>query len=44
VQLDSGTASFSISSLGVGTHSIKVVYAGDTDYKTSTSTVLQQVV
>ena len=44
VTLTNGTASFTTSSLAVGTHSIKVVYAGDTNFKTSTSAVLKQVV
>jgi hypothetical protein len=44
VTLSNGTASFTTSSLTVGTHSIKVVYAGDTNFKTSTSAVLEQVV
>jgi hypothetical protein len=44
VALTNGTASFTTSSLAVGTHSIKVVYAGDTNFKTSTSAVLKQVV
>ena len=44
VTLTSGTASFTTSSLAVGTHSIKAVYAGDTNFKTSTSAVLKQVV
>ena len=44
VTLTSGTASFTTSSLAVGTHSIKAVYAGDANFKTSTSAVLKQVV
>ena len=44
VTFTSGTASFTTSSLAVGTHSIKAVYAGDTNFKTSTSAVLKQVV
>ena len=44
VTLTSGTASFTTSSLAVGTHSIKAVYAGDTNFKASTSAVLKQVV
>ena len=44
VTLTNGTASFTTSSLAVGTHSIKAVYAGDTNFKTSTSAVLKQVV
>ena len=44
VALTNGTASFTTSTLAVGTHSIKIVYAGDTNFKTSTSAVLKQVV
>ena len=44
VTLTNGTASFTTSSLAVGTHSIKAVYAGDANFKTSTSAVLKQVV
>ena len=44
VPLTKGTASFATSSLAVGTHSIKAVYAGDTNFKTSTSAVLKHVV
>jgi hypothetical protein len=44
VTLTNGTASFTTSSLAVGSHSIKAVYAGDTNFKTSTSAVLNQVV
>ena len=39
-----GVATFSTSSLSTGTHSIKAVYEGDTNFKTSTSAVLRQVV
>ena len=42
--LGGGTASFTTSALAVGTHSIKVVYSGDGNFKTSTSSVLSQVV
>ena len=42
--LGGGTASFTTSALAVGTHSIKVVYSGDANFKTSTSSVLSQVV
>lgn len=43
--LDStGTATFSTSSLSVGTHSITAVYPGDTNYITSTSSALSHVV
>jgi hypothetical protein len=41
---ETGTASFMISTLSVGSHSINVVYSGDADFKTSTSAVLKQVV
>ena len=44
VTLSGGIASFTTTSLSVGTHSIKVVYGGDGDFKTSTSSVLSQVV
>jgi len=39
-----GTASFTTSSLSVGSHSIKVAYGGDPDFKAGTSAVLKQVV
>ena len=39
-----GTASFTTSSLSVGSHSIKVSYGGGADFKASTSAVLKQVV
>jgi Bacterial Ig-like domain (group 3) len=39
-----GVATFTTSSLSMGTHSIKAVYSGDTNFKTSTSTALTQVV
>ena len=39
-----GTASFTTSSLSVGSHSIKVSYGGDADFKASTSAVLKQSV
>ncbi len=39
-----GTASFTTSSLSVGSHSVKVSYGGDADFKASTSAVLNQVV
>jgi hypothetical protein len=39
-----GAASFTTSSLSVGSHSIKVSYGGDADFKASTSAVLKQVV
>jgi hypothetical protein len=42
--VSAGVATFSTSSLSVGTHSIKAIYGGDTNFKTSTSAVLRQVV
>ncbi|MGC9293361.1 MAG: Ig-like domain repeat protein [Acidobacteriaceae bacterium] len=39
-----GTATFAISTLLVGTHSITTVYSGDGNYKTSTSLVLPVVI
>ena len=42
--LTGGVATFTTSSLPIGTHSIKVVYGGDTNFKSSTSAVLNQVV
>lgn len=44
VSLSSGTASFAISTLPVGTSSITAVYGGDLNYFASTSKVLKQVV
>jgi hypothetical protein len=44
VTLSGGTASFTTSSLAVGSDSIKVVYSGDSNFKTNTSSVLTQVV
>jgi hypothetical protein len=40
----SGKATFTTSSLKVGTHPIKVIYNGSTKYLTSTSVILSQVV
>jgi len=40
----SGVATFSTSSLTAGSHSITVVYGGNTSYNTSTSSVLTQVI
>jgi hypothetical protein len=40
----SGTATFSTSSLATASHSITAVYSGDTNFTTSTSTVLTQTV
>ena len=42
--LSDGTASFSAAGLAVGTNSITAVYAGNTDYATSKSPVLNQKV
>ena len=42
--LTGGVATFTTSSLPIGTHPIKVVYGGDTNFKSSTSAVLNQVV
>jgi hypothetical protein len=42
--LGGGVASFTTASLAVGSHSIKAVYGGDTNFKTSTSAILTQVV
>ncbi len=39
-----GTASFTTSSLSVGTHSLTAVYSGDTNFAGSTSTALAEVV
>jgi hypothetical protein len=44
VTLSGGIAGFTTSSLAVGSDSIKVVYSGDSNFKTSTSSVLTQVV
>jgi uncharacterized repeat protein (TIGR03803 family) len=40
----SGEATFSTSSLAVGSHSIKAIYGATTDFKTSTSKALKQTV
>jgi RHS repeat-associated protein len=42
--LSGGTATLGISTLGVGSHNLTAVYAGDTNYLTSTSAGLSQVV
>jgi len=42
--LNSGVATYTASSLSMGTHSITGVYGGDTNFVGSTSPVLQQVV
>ena len=44
VSASDGSASLPNVTLAVGTHSIKVVYGGDTNFKTSTSAILKQVV
>ena len=44
VTLSSGVATFSTSSLAVGTQSITAVYSGDTNFTTSTSNAVSQVV
>ena len=42
--LSGGTAAYSTSALALGSHSITAVYSGDTNFNTSTSTALNQVV
>ncbi|HVB08780.1 MAG TPA: Ig-like domain-containing protein [Bacillota bacterium] len=42
--LNGGTATLSTSSLSVATHKLTAVYAGDTDFATSTSPAVSQVV
>jgi hypothetical protein len=42
--LSGGTATFTTESLAVGTHRIKVVYGGDSNFNACTSAVLNQVV
>ena len=42
--LAAGTASLATATLSVGTHSITAVYAGDSDFASSTSTLLTQTV
>jgi Bacterial Ig-like domain (group 3) len=44
VPLSSGKASFSISTIGVGTKSITVTYSGDTKYAASTSAAISQII
>ncbi len=44
VTVASGTAATTISTLSVGTHSIKATYSGDSNYTTVTSAALSQVV
>jgi hypothetical protein len=43
-RLTDGTASYTTTTLAVGTHSITAVYAGSADFKTSTSKALTQTV
>jgi hypothetical protein len=42
VSLSNGVAKLTISTLARGKHSIKAVYSGDSDFLTSTSSVLTQ--
>lgn len=42
--VSNGSASFSTSSLIVGTHTITAVYSGDTNYQTATSSSLKETV
>lgn len=42
--LKNGSATYTMSSLGVGTHSISAVYSGDSNFSSSTSSVLTQTV
>ena len=42
--LNGGIATFTTASLSVSSHAIKAVYGGDTNFKTSTSAILTQVV
>jgi N-acetylneuraminic acid mutarotase len=44
VTIKGGSAALSIPNLSVGTHSVKAVYSGDSNYLTSTSAVLTQSV
>jgi len=44
VVLTSGTATLTLSTLSVGTHSITAVYSGDTSNATSTSSILSEVI
>jgi streptogramin lyase len=44
VSLAGGSASFSTSSLMVGTHSVAAIYSGDSNYSTSTSAIMSQTV
>jgi hypothetical protein len=44
VTLSSGAATFTVSSLSVGTHSITAVYSGDTNFTASTAPLLAQAV
>ena len=40
----SGTATYAVSSLAVGTHSVTAVYGGDTQFSTSTSSAVSQII
>jgi hypothetical protein len=42
--LSGGSASFTTSTLKVGTTSVKAVYAGDSNFESSTSKAVKQVV
>jgi hypothetical protein len=44
IALSGGSASYTTSTLTAATHSITAVYAGDTNYNTTTSSVVSQVV
>ncbi|MFO0888837.1 MAG: Ig-like domain-containing protein [Isosphaeraceae bacterium] len=44
IPLDAGVATLGLNDLSVGTHSITAFYDGDTDYTTSTSNTVEQVV
>jgi hypothetical protein len=42
--LSGGTATFTTSTLKVGSHTVTAVYAGDTNFETSKSKAVKQVV
>lgn len=42
--LSAGTATLATTQLGVGSHALTAVYAGDTNFNTSTSTIVTQIV
>ncbi len=44
VSLSGGTASLAVSTLATGTHSVTATYSGDSNYATSTSPVVTQIV